>query len=41
MKNAEEILQILKENLPESNLELKTDQPTEAVLIASPLRLIR
>jgi len=37
MKNAEEILQILKENLPESNLELKTDQPTEAVLIASPI----
>ena len=35
MKNAEEILQILKENFPESNLELKTDQPTEAVLIAS------
>lgn len=37
MKKPEEILQILKENFPESNLELKTDQPTEAILIASPL----
>jgi NADH-quinone oxidoreductase subunit C len=39
MKQAEEILQILKENFPESNLELKTDQPTEAILVASPLEI--
>ncbi len=39
MKKPEEILQILKENFPESNLELKTDQPTEAILIASPLEI--
>jgi NADH-quinone oxidoreductase subunit C len=37
MKQAEEILQSLKENFPESNLELKTDQPTEAILVTSPL----
>jgi len=36
MKQAEEILQILKENFPDSNLELKTDQPTEVILVASP-----
>jgi NADH-quinone oxidoreductase subunit C len=39
MKKPEEVLQILKENFPESNLELKTDQPTEAILIASPLEI--
>jgi NADH-quinone oxidoreductase subunit C len=39
MKKAEEILQILKDNFPESNLELKNDQPTEAILIASPLEI--
>ena len=39
MKKPEEILQILKENFPASNLELKTDQPTEAILIASPLEI--
>jgi len=39
MKQAEEILQILKENFPESNLELKTDQPTEAILVTSPLEI--
>jgi NADH-quinone oxidoreductase subunit C len=39
MKQAEEILQILKESFPESNLELKTDQPTEAILVASPLEI--
>jgi NADH-quinone oxidoreductase subunit C len=39
MKQAEEILQILNENFPESNLELKTDQPTEAILVASPLEI--
>ena len=39
MKQAEEILQILKANFPESNLELKTDQPTEPILIASPLEI--
>lgn len=37
MKQAEEIFQLLKDNFPESNLELKTDLPTEAILIASPL----
>ena len=39
MKQAEEILQILKANFPESTLELKTDQPTEPILIASPLEI--
>ena len=39
MKKPEEILQILKENFPGSNLELKTDQPTEAILISSPLEI--
>jgi len=39
MKQAEEILQILKENFPDSILELKTDQPTEAILIISPLEI--
>ena len=39
MKKAEEILQILKDNFPESNLGLKNDQPTEAILIASPLEI--
>ncbi len=39
MKKTEEILQILKDNFPESNLELKNDQPTEAILIASPLEI--
>jgi NADH-quinone oxidoreductase subunit C len=39
MKQAEEILQILKENFPESNLGLKTDQPTEAILVTSPLEI--
>lgn len=36
MKKAEEIFQLLKDNFPESNLELKTDQPTEPVLLVSP-----
>jgi NADH-quinone oxidoreductase subunit C len=39
MKKPEEILIILKENFPESILELKMDQPTEAILIASPLEI--
>lgn len=39
MKQTEEIFQILKENFPESNLELKTDQPTEGILITSPLEI--
>lgn len=39
MKKAEEILQILKENFPDSTLELKNDQPTEAVLITSPIEI--
>lgn len=36
MKKAEEIFQLLKDNFPESNLELKADQPTEPVLLVSP-----
>lgn len=36
MKKAEELFQLLKDNFPESNLELKTDQPTEPVLLVSP-----
>jgi NADH-quinone oxidoreductase subunit C len=36
MKKAEEIFQLLKDNFPESNLELKADQPTEPVLFVSP-----
>lgn len=39
MKNVEEILQLLKQNFPESALELKTDVPTEAYIIASPLEI--
>jgi NADH-quinone oxidoreductase subunit C len=39
MKKAVEILQLLKDNFPSSNLELKTDQPTEAIIIASPLEI--
>jgi NADH-quinone oxidoreductase subunit C len=35
MKKPEEIFQLLKDNFPESNLELKTDQPTEALILAS------
>jgi NADH-quinone oxidoreductase subunit C len=36
MKKAEEIFQLLKDNFSTSNLELKSDQPTEAVIIVSP-----
>lgn len=36
MKKAEELFQLLKDNFPESNLELKTDHPTEPVLLVSP-----
>ena len=39
MKKAEEIFQLLKDNFPASNLELKTDQPTEPILIASALEI--
>ncbi len=39
MKKAEEIFQSIKDNFPNSNLELKTDQPTEAIIIASPLEI--
>ncbi len=39
MKNAEEILQILKNHFLESTLELNTVQPTEALLIASALEI--
>ena len=37
MKTAEEILKLLKNNFPAFNLELKADQPTEAIIIAAPL----
>lgn len=37
MKKAEEIFQLLKDNFPELKLELKTDQPTEPVIIVSPV----
>jgi NADH-quinone oxidoreductase subunit C len=39
MKNAEEIFQLLKDNFPSSNLELKTDLPTEALIICIPLEI--
>jgi len=39
MKKAEEIFQLLKDNFPASNLELKTDQPTEPILLASALEI--
>ncbi len=39
MKTAEEILQLLKDNFPASNLELKTDQPTEAVMIVNAMEI--
>ena len=39
MKQAEEILKLLKEKFPDSILEFKTDQPTEAILIISPLEI--
>ena len=39
MKNAEEIFQLLKDNFPGSNLELKTDLPTEAFIICAPLEI--
>lgn len=39
MKKAEEIFQLLKDNFPASSLELKTDQPTEPILIASALEI--
>jgi NADH-quinone oxidoreductase subunit C len=37
MIKPEEIFQLLKDSFPTSNLELKTDQPTEAVIIVAPL----
>ncbi len=39
MKNAEEIFQILKEKFPDSVLELKSDQPTEPVIIVDALHV--
>jgi len=36
MKKAEEIFQLLKDNFPDQNLELKTDQPTEPVILIAP-----
>ncbi|MEO8233010.1 MAG: NADH-quinone oxidoreductase subunit C [Ignavibacteriota bacterium] len=39
MKNAEEILQVLKENFPDSTFELKADLPTESYIITSPLEI--
>jgi NADH-quinone oxidoreductase subunit C len=37
MKSAEEIFQILKENFPNSVIELKTDLPTEPIIIVPAL----
>lgn len=39
MKKAEEIFQLLKDNFPASNLELKTDQPTEPIILAPALEI--
>ena len=39
MKNAENILQILNDNFPDSAFELKADLPTESFIIASPLEI--
>ena len=39
MKKAEEIFQLLKDNFPATNLELKTDQPTEAVIIVNAMEI--
>ncbi len=39
MKKAEEILQTLKTNFPDSNLELKADLPTEPFIIVPPLEI--
>jgi NADH-quinone oxidoreductase subunit C len=39
MKKAEEIFQLLKDSFPDSTLELKTDLPTEAIIIVSPLEI--
>lgn len=39
MKKAEEIYQILKDKFSDSIIELKTDQPTEPLIIASPLSI--
>jgi len=39
MKKPEEVFQLLKDNFPTSNLELKTDLPTEATIVASPLEI--
>ena len=39
MKQPEEILQVLKENFPGYALDLKSDQPTEPILIVSPLEI--
>jgi NADH-quinone oxidoreductase subunit C len=35
MKKVEEIFQSLNDNFPATNLELKSDQPTESIIIAS------
>lgn len=39
MKNAEEIFQILKEKFPDSVLELKSDQPTEPIIVVDALQV--
>ena len=39
MKKAEEIIQLLKDCFPDLTLELKTDLPTEAIIIVSPLEI--
>lgn len=36
MKKAEEIFQLLKDSFPESNLELKSNQPTEPIVLVTP-----
>lgn len=39
MKKAEEIFQILKDKFPDYVIELKSDQPTEPIIIVNPLEI--
>lgn len=39
MKKTEEIFQILEDNFPEFNLELKIDQPTEPIILVPPTEI--
>jgi len=39
MKNAEELFNIIKENFSSSSIELKTDLPTEAIIIVPALEI--